>query len=184
MNHSRGSPPHTWGILLDLLLVFMCCTVHPHIHGEYSGRLHGTSRSAGSPPHTWGILPHGLLLLMVSRFTPTYMGNTRCCRLAAITVTVHPHIHGEYIIFTTGQTMKTVHPHIHGEYLLLCLDFNDHRGSPPHTWGIRLHRRLHVSDRRFTPTYMGNTSLPAIILAESPGSPPHTWGIRRVRDKV
>ena len=50
--------------------------VHPHMHGEYLVRNQQSQGQLGSPPHAWGIpvLTHAKALL--SRFTPTCMGNT------------------------------------------------------------------------------------------------------------
>ena len=89
------------------------------------------------------------------------------------------------------------HPHIHGEYLGNVWLVNLTRGSPPHTWGIRVRQGLALTIQRITPTYMGNTWLAWWFCSRSldhphihgeycsavsscstvPGSPPHTWGI-------
>ena len=73
----KGSPPHTWGILVvtkpetgekRITPTYMGNTCsqytgrhsvkdHPHIHGEYQLLEQGDSTLEGSPPHTWGI-PH------------------------------------------------------------------------------------------------------------------------------
>ncbi len=91
-----GSPPRTWGILVNLLRIAIhhrftpthvgntrCRTVvqgaspvHPHARGEYSFVGCEIDPGYGSPPRTWGILilpdaGDGRL-----RFTPTHVGNT------------------------------------------------------------------------------------------------------------
>ena len=89
------------------------------------------------------------------------------------------------------------HPHIHGEYSIAVGFSFVRRGSPPHTWGIRIPRACLVYPSRITPTYMGNTlwtQLSMHYIKDHPhihgeyrtyvgalmpalGSPPHTWGI-------
>ncbi|KRL04356.1 hypothetical protein FD46_GL001483 [Liquorilactobacillus oeni DSM 19972] len=74
-NATKGSPPHTWGILnlLDdppfifrITPTYVGNTIirnvelyirwdHPHIRGEYSAYADLTQDGTGSPPHTWGI---------------------------------------------------------------------------------------------------------------------------------
>ena len=119
-----------------------------------------------------------VMAVRLIRFTPTYMGNTPFESKRLLRSTVHPHIHGEYIvtaIFNKGDFRftptymgntpwsarksgcSTVHPHIHGEYIILLIAAVYIYGSPPHTWGIRDLVFLHYSILRFTPTYMGNT---------------------------
>ena len=76
-------------------------------------------------------------ILLVSRITPTYMGNTR-----------------------QGATKSRAtqdHPHIHGEYYSDVTEIIYDEGSPPHTWGIRTLTRWRHVRCRITPTYMGNT---------------------------
>ena len=89
------------------------------------------------------------------------------------------------------------HPHIHGEYQSDADDHCGPLGSPPHTWGILIGKRLVNPLLRITPTYMGNTMPNALsnytnqdhphihgeyvyldnLEAGDIGSPPHTWGI-------
>ena len=95
-NNLIGSPPHTWGIPVCVILVlallritptYMGNTVyrengkywardHPHIHGEYSRQTITVIPNPGSPPHTWGILGLWQFTSTYNRITPTYMGNT------------------------------------------------------------------------------------------------------------
>ncbi len=96
---TKGSPPHTWGILSLLMTnsqtvritptymgntaVALCkrggLQDHPHIHGEYTVGSQSTTSSARSPPHTWGIHQDLRKHPRSFRITPTYMGNT-CLR--------------------------------------------------------------------------------------------------------
>ncbi len=76
-NSQHGSSPHTWGIpsashtrhavgrfiptyvghtLMEKLDEY-AASVHPHIRGAYSQRVHFHRVTSGSSPHTWGILP-------------------------------------------------------------------------------------------------------------------------------
>ena len=134
-------------------------SVHPHIHGEYDIWSLGRFSLRGSPPHTWGIQLSATRICLTFRFTPTYMGNTPTKSQDIIFYSVHPHIHGEYDIWSLGGSHCAVHPHIHGEYVKEAAITWQTPGSPPHTWGIL---SVSVSPRsgvRFTPTYMGNTLL-------------------------
>ena len=155
----KGSPPHTWGILIELFETTsvagitptymgntMCPTSsvvtdrdHPHIHGEYSASSVLISPAIGSPPHTWGIRLGLLGIRCLCRITPTYMGNTATKQVSKISTKDHPHIHGEYQSFNLNDGSKL--------------------GSPPHTWGIPLLSSSYALLYRITPTYMGNTEL-------------------------
>ena len=152
-----GSPPHTWGIpekVAELIEkrrftpTYMGNTesrrfplgspaVHPHIHGEYSPVENRAVIDDGSPPHTWGILSIPESAIDRTRFTPTYMGNTK--------------------LSSRVKELQSVHPHIHGEYFLSPKFLLNHCGSPPHTWGIQTGWSTVAGIFRFTPTYMGNT---------------------------
>jgi len=91
----------------------------------------------------------------------------------------------------------SVHPHIRGEYCILWRSAFSSAGSPPHTWGIQWLVPKLTAFTRFTPTYVGNTTMSVLkIIGRSvhphirgeydlrstatlarTGSPPHTWGI-------
>ena len=92
----------------------------------------------GSSPRTWGTQCMDCSPAAVSRFIPTYMGNTRC------QIPIHD--------------IVPVHPHVHGEHAprLTCLA--SRRGSSPRTWGTPPVGELAGDIWRFIPTYMGNTS--------------------------
>ena len=152
-----GSPPHTWGILINDFDKFSLCRItptymgntfvrlvgilmvkdHPHIHGEYQTDVAPSDNNQGSPPHTWGIPDEYEIRKDGDRITPTYMGNTSAVWPDCLAIWDHPHIHGEY--------QKII-------YLKISII-----GSPPHTWGIRNYKQTQVVLDRITPTYMGNT---------------------------
>ena len=134
-----GSPPHAWGIrVLDATLGIKR-TVHPHMCGEYVGGFFFCSVSNGSPPHAWGIPNEDRIKALTNRFTPTCVGNTLRSRVSMTSISVHPHMRGEYASESSFDD----------------LDF----GSPPHAWGIPLFPSFLQVNRRFTPTCVGNTYL-------------------------
>jgi len=112
----------------------------------------------------------------IIRFTPTHVGKTLHLTFLLENHMVHPHARGEDISnsnFGAGVV-----------------------GSPPRTWGRRIHREGVVGFRWFTPTHVGKTSTSvrprrahmvhphargedSLLLATarlSTGSPPRTWG--------
>ena len=153
----HGSPPHAWGIhrfqarisacprftptcmgnTIGAPAVMVGSSVHPHMHGEYAVGNLQRAHLLGSPPHAWGIHPTTTLPANSLRFTPTCMGNTMGLLGIMLLITVHPHMHGEYV------------------YGYVCVSIRC--GSPPHAWGILLCETHCVCARRFTPTCMGNT---------------------------
>jgi len=152
-------------------------SVHPHVRGEYSQRLHFLAIRIGSPPRAWGILVGVVVVISSDRFTPTCVGNTLWLLCEPSPAPVHPHVRGEY----------RAHAQLH----------NPQVGSPPRAWGIRLGRGQSAAQWRFTPTCVGNTatSLELVsICSVHPhvrgeysflievvlwffGSPPRAWGI-------
>ena len=193
-----GSPPHTRGILLPVLIDVSTprftpayagntnaldalrdtYQVHPRIRGEYQENTPFHPLRHGSPPHTRGIHAHKTRKLFDVGFTPAYAGNT-----------VPQEINGE---------KHGVHPRIRGEYRNITSRTSYIVGSPPHTRGIPLPRPKSAEFPRFTPAYAGNTHNHYIIGAciwvhprirgeyvsdprlvdEGSGSPPHTRGIQ------
>ena len=85
------------------------------------------------------------------------MGNTWSLDRKLLGVTVHPHMHGEYVsvmalaVFGAGSPPHAWGIPEHGT--IYCGD----SGSPPHAWGIRESLGLNAATERFTPTCMGNT---------------------------
>ncbi len=155
-----GPPPRTWGIPRQSIenplprrstpthvgntrfagSRFMVVPVHPHARGEYAGGNGVVTSSGGPPPRTWGIPNVSIVKTIVSRSTPTHVGNTPNQVGQTITFSVHPHARGEY---TTGDAgvLEAI-------------------GPPPRTWGIRQYCQFLLAKSRSTPTHVGNTIPP------------------------
>ena len=167
--HPYGSSPRAWGIHVAEVHVktavrfIPTCVgntrarrrppcpspVHPHVRGEYDGDPNYPRISNGSSPRAWGIqgdrVPHGAQ----RRFIPTCVGNTEREEEDNSTLTVHPHVRGEY----SGVAL------LHASS---C-------GSSPRAWGIRKGKRKIIALSRFIPTCVGNTpawpcSMPAVAV--------------------
>ena len=93
----------------------------------------------GSPPRMWGLLALARSQRPEERFTPTYVGTSQ---------------HSSY-----SRPSTTVHPHVCGDFALQGLDGVGDRGSPPRMWGLLRSRCRSLSCRRFTPTYVGTSSV-------------------------
>ena len=152
-------------------------SVHPHVCGEYTRVSSLATLLRGSPPRVWGIQFERIAKQVISRFTPTCVGNTSASN--------------------GGGSCRPVHPHVCGEYRFKHRSARLSRGSPPRVWGIRAATGAGRGNRRFTPTCVGNTAseLPTHRpLAVHPhvcgeyaalvktgervyGSPPRVWGI-------
>ena len=111
-----GSSPHAWGIHFFLSsssyisrfiptcvgntpkvqFHFRIYAVHPHMRGEYRVYHPSCVDRPGSSPHAWGILPHGLHADPLFRFIPTCVGNTTRQAAHRSSLSVHPHMRGEY----------------------------------------------------------------------------------------
>ena len=158
-------------------------SVHPHVHGELTVMSLYGYVVTGSSPRAWGTRspyrpnPH------LQRFIPTCMGNS---------------------VFGAGTCPgEPVHPHVHGElgthFTFVMLS----KGSSPRAWGtLVLYLRL-LSQSRFIPTCMGNSTkrpgtrqrntvhphvhgeLPHTprVLCVGCGSSPRAWGTLSVRDR-
>ena len=193
----NGSPPRVWGIRKVLersgagrrftptrvgntnsdFFAICASPVHPHACGEYFKLWIGDRRARGSPPRVWGIRKQEKRAFLISRFTPTRVGNTR----QSFPLARH----------------STVHPHACGEYRRDLIAFGQALGSPPRVWGIRRRSVPQRRETRFTPTRVGNTRTGANTRKRSPvhphacgeyirrqqeiyfvdGSPPRVWGI-------
>ena len=93
-----GSPPHTWGILNNIILGRFMHGITPTYMGNTGDDPYTVNYLEGSPPHTWGI-PNAFKDRHCDlRITPTYMGNTLIKRLIDCLPGDHPHIHGEYLV--------------------------------------------------------------------------------------
>ena len=131
-----GSSPHTWGIpLLGLRMLLpdrfipthvghtqdragmsTPRLVHPHIRGAYKSHIPSIFPRTGSSPHTWGIHHGNRICSTGSRFIPTYVGHTPIAGDPTVTVSVHPHIRGAYVVLDFFEAREPVHPHIRGAY--------------------------------------------------------------------
>ena len=146
---------------------------------------HSTLGKGGSSPRVWGILLQRLQLGFAHRFIPTCVGNTIRYPDKCTSITVHPHVCGEYIgagvlLFglvwfiptcvgntaspSVSESASPVHPHVCGEYESGC----DRDG-----------RRT-----RFIPTCVGNTYILMRQGFPHYGSSPRVWGIPCQRVKL
>ena len=191
-----GSSPRTWGTHQGYGILFqydrfiptyvgntgsvsnfqLMVTVHPHVRGEHSALELSLTVSCGSSPRTWGTPWMSRFMPKGQRFIPTYVGNT--------------------CINNASHAIRTVHPHVRGEHfagLNLALNVD---GSSPRTWGTHIRKVLSRAQKRFIPTYVGNTpeERPGAVLStvhphvrgehysrytktdQQSGSSPRTWG--------
>ena len=193
----KGSPPLAWGILNFKIGIAVKVRItptcvgntrreackelvardHPHLRGEYKQGFDLMITREGSPPLAWGIQDRFGAASVVTRITPTCVGNTKLADLYKIPTEDHPHLRGEYL-------SSTVVPK-HG------------KGSPPLAWGIRSVKIDGKTLHRITPTCVGNTSRSIVchvVWEDHPhlrgeytpkgrsssgwaGSPPLAWGI-------
>ena len=132
----RFTPTHVGNTMPSALTVFFP-SVHPHACGEHGAlRPYGHSKN-GSPPRMWGTQLEIRSTDILSRFTPTHVGNTT----------------GD----NCGRRSRPVHPHECGEHLNRPCATNWLSGSPPRMWGTLLRRSKSSDNLRFTPTHVGNT---------------------------
>ena len=116
VNGYIGSPPHTWGPQVCIMLTrnearitptYVGTTIviffwrfllkdHPHIRGDHILIVIESTEITGSPPHTWGPPVDELPLVSGSRITPTYVGTTASCSTNGAHVQDHPHIRGDH----------------------------------------------------------------------------------------
>ena len=197
-SQSRGSPPHTRGILSDIKR--RCSSIgitpahagntctqkkqarqigdHPRTRGEYLTQTIVVMIYPGSPPHTRGIPISTEATAPAVGITPAHAGNTVLSWHYKLRFRDHPRTRGEYS-YTTGRPS---HP----------------AGSPPHTRGILLNRRNATLKVGITPAHAGNTisgcssvwknadhprtrgeyRLAQLQAQQQQGSPPHTRGIQ------
>ncbi len=107
--------PTYMGNASRIIATYIEFTVHPHVHGERRRNFYPIIASAGSSPRTWGTLDEFSLNSLENRFIPTYMGNARFRLGHPVTLTVHPHVHGERKAFPSRDSLFA--------------------GSSPRTWG-------------------------------------------------
>ena len=136
-------------------------SVHPHACGEYAGwgEWRGGHRF-GSPPRVWGILSPSAMRFTAAAVHPhacgEYCGGRNCWSTASGSP---PRVWGILQNCQRAARAEAVHPHACGEYGVL---------TSTSTCFIR-----------FTPTRVGNTSVPARPRHHTRGSPPRVWGIRK-----
>ena len=152
-----GSSPHAWGIhpaphraRRGPRFIPTCVgntsraasaaraeAVHPHMRGEYL-LIHVTqAKRPGSSPHAWGIPLSQQGEAWRDRFIPTCVGNTGSAVKQRSRLAVHPHMRGEYFLWTRSPQPCD--------------------GSSPHAWGILPPPAVSVPRQRFIPTCVGNT---------------------------
>ena len=156
-----GSSQRMWGLLKS--------TVKTLLNG------------GGSSPRMWGllvlVLAHGFFYLGSS---PRMWGLLSDVLYLYITLPVHPHVCGVYVIATQSiDDLYTVHPHVCGVYDVPPLRRERIRGSSPRMWGLRfassssicsvtgssprmwglllLFQQIDPNHVRFIPTYVGST---------------------------
>ena len=133
-----GSSPRVWGILPEF---FFCYTlirfiptcvgntsgsdsplnrtpVHPHVCGEYWLLQNQAIDLGGSSPRVWGIRSQTRRGGSCRRFIPTCVGNTA--------------------LAVGGSFSLSVHPHVCGEYSPIQFGISPPFGSSPRVWGIPL----------------------------------------------
>ena len=151
-------------------------TVHPHVCGEYLLACYSHVVFRGSSPRVWGIRRVFAAIQSARRFIPTCVGNThaggyilpRYRRFIPTCV-------GNTNPLPFGGGSMTVHPHVCGEY-----DGGHRRGllaigSSPRVWGILDYHSNRSGDRRFIPTCVGNTPKNDVAFS-APAVHPHVCG--------
>ncbi len=111
--------------------------VHPHARGEYFSSQALMRSASGPPPRAWGIRSQAIPPGLLSRSTPTRVGNTEA--------------------WWNNPGEWPVHPHARGEYALAGGPAIGQGGPPPRAWGIRPVSWSTSGMPRSTPTRVGNT---------------------------
>ena len=112
-------------------------TVHPHVHGELVLRGSGIGIQGGSSPRAWGTHTLSIYYDRKCRFIPTCMGNSISVIRIVVSRTVHPHVHGELMLYEDGIQVAV--------------------GSSPRAWGTLIDFPDLDRPDRFIPTCMGNS---------------------------
>ena len=113
-------------------------TVHPHVHGELPWEQSIHEALHGSSPRAWGTRGPATHAVGHGRFIPTCMGNSWTAPRPGVPGSVHPHVHGELTVTTSGP--------LHG------------LGSSPRAWGTLFLIDYQHQHLRFIPTCMGNSN--------------------------
>jgi len=130
-------------------------SVHPHARGEHRTLMCRRCTQCGSSPRAWGTQLQNGQQFRDLRFIPTRVGNTKRRVLSLFSCAVHPHARGEHRAFSSCS---------------ICQG-----GSSPRAWGTHLRRERGISDDRFIPTRVGNTS-PQQALRSCSSVHPHARG--------
>ncbi len=176
-----GSPPRLWGIrFYPNIGLFGMIGSPPRLWGIRSARVNSTTGPAVHPHACGEYLVASTGEELVSRFTPTPVGNTP----TSVQLSTPPY----------GSP-----PRLWGIHLWRRSRISSVSGSPPRLWGIRHPGRprsrwppVHPhacgeydsglgrasAAKRFTPTPVGNTRWRPAARQLGLGSPPRLWGIR------
>ena len=153
-------------------------TVHPHVCGDYIGNILPHCVSLGSSPRVWGLRPGAPGVRRRVRFIPTCVGTTSPQSTRTFSVSVHPHVCGDYVDLVGARDTVL--------------------GSSPRVWGLLRYTVISLGIPRFIPTCVGTTDDegpdPAHLSvhphvcgdyrASAPparafhGSSPRVWGLR------
>jgi len=111
-----GSPPRVWGLRNEtdnaphhprftptcmgtssrFFSRHRAFSVHPHVYGDFFAFSRVILFVGGSPPRVWGLHAHMSSKIACSRFTPTCMGTSHLDPRVRRTVSVHPHVYGDF----------------------------------------------------------------------------------------
>ena len=158
--------------------------VHPHVRGEYCCTLWLAWRMAGPSPRAWGIPLAAVMVCGRLRSIPTCVGNTWCPPEAPATLSVHPHVRGEYSSSSSPRASAG--------------------GPSPRAWGILRSAARRGPRVRSIPTCVGNTRPASPTRSSGPvhphvrgeycaapldegrecGPSPRAWGIHEARSTV
>ena len=155
-------------------------SVHPHVRGEYVGRYTLPVGCLGSPPRAWGIQRIFLWWRLMSRFTPTCVGNTKAGFEAVIEPAVHPHVRGEYgCAFARGGPWLRFTPTCVGNTGTQCIRYQQQQRFTPTCVGNTPKTPLTNSGFSVHPHVRGEYLEAIQAHPELNGSPPRAWGIRK-----
>ena len=96
----EGSPPHTRGALLGVLLFMPILKIIPAYAGN-TARPAGESGEVGSPPRMLGTLERVPRLPYTRRIIPTYAGSTLCRWWPTCSTRGHPLVCGEHSVLSS-----------------------------------------------------------------------------------
>ena len=114
-----GSPPHAWGIHNVERRIPGNIRFTPTCVGNTYRRWRTLTPRNGSPPHAWGIHTSIGDDDVAPRFTPTCVGNTYCFAISSVRLSGSPpHAWGIRKVNEDGSITITVHPHMRGEYVV------------------------------------------------------------------